>query len=395
MSRYAAIKGKGFAFLLLLWSLWFLIMLVRTILGPILPLIEDEFVISHAKATTLVSVLALGQATTLFASGVFAGTFGYKRSILLCLAVSVMVFLLIPHARAFSEFAVLLFVLGLVTGAYFPCVIPIVTEHFAPSVWGRALAIQDTGASLSVFGVPLLAILLAKFLLWRQFYYVFAAAYVVSGVLFLLFSKEVRVERRLESYVGNMLKRKSLWMFAVLWTFATGAFMGVYQVTPLYLTKELSFSTQYTNTIFGLSRLGGVAFGVIMGFVVDRFDLKKSMFIVLCATGVFTMLIGQTNLTILQIGLFLQGTAIMGFFATGLVAMSRMFRMEERSIAAGLASTVSGVFGAALLPYLFGLAGDHLSFRFGILVFGALVVLVSGLVYFLRIPARGEGPSQG
>ena len=152
LSRYDSIKGKGFAFLLLLWSLWFLIMLVRTILAPVLPLIEDEFVISHAKAATLVSVLALGQSATLFASGVFAGKIGYKRSILLCLAVSVMLFLLIPHARAFSHLAALLFVLGLVTGAYFPCVIPIVTEHFAPSVWGRALAIQDTGALSRVRG---------------------------------------------------------------------------------------------------------------------------------------------------------------------------------------------------------------------------------------------------
>src|SRR5208283_2687614 len=164
MSTYGVIKGRGFAFLLLLWSLWFLIMLVRTILGPILPLIEDEFVIGHAKATILVSLLALGASTSLFASGVFAGKLGYKRSILLCLTVSVLLFLIIPQVRAFSHLAVLLFVLGLVTGAYFPCVIPIVTGHFSPLIWGRALAIQDTGASLSVFAGPLLTILMLRFL---------------------------------------------------------------------------------------------------------------------------------------------------------------------------------------------------------------------------------------
>jgi MFS family permease len=131
-----------------------------------------------------------------------------------------------------------------------------------------------------------------------------------------------------------------------------------------------------------------------MGFIVDRFDLKKSMFIVLCLTGVFTMLIGQANLTILQIALFLQGTAIMGFFATGLMAISRMFRMEERSVAAGLVSTMSGVFGSGLLPYLFGLAGDHISFRFGMLVFGASVVLASGLVHFLRFPSVQAGENE-
>ena len=42
--------------------------------------------------------------------------------------------------------------------------------------------------------------------------------------------------------------------------------------------------------------------------------------------------------------------------------------------------------------HLFGLAGDHLSFRFGMLVFGASVILLSGLVYFLTIPTVREGP---
>ncbi len=392
MSGYAALRGKGFAFLLLLWSLWFLIMAIRTILGPILPFIEDELLIGHAKAATLVSLLALGQAATLFASGVFAGRLGYKRSIILCLTVSVAVFLLIPHARAFSQVAVLLFVLGLATGVYFPCVVPVVTAHFSPFVWGRALAIQDTGASLAAFGVPLLTILLARFLRWQQFYYVFAAAYIVSGVFFLLFAEEVRVEKKLKSYLGNLLRRRTLWILAIIWTFATGAFMAVYQMTPLYLTKELSLSASHANAVFGFSRLGGVAFGPVMGYIVDRFDVKKSMLLVLCATGIFTMLIGQANLIIVQIALFLQGAAIMGFFAAGLMAMSRIFKMEERSVAAGFSSTVSGVFGAALLPYLFGLAGDHISFRFAMVVFGALVVLSSGLVYCLEFPVREEAP---
>jgi len=386
MSRYSAIRGKGLAFLSLLWSLWFGLMVVRMIIGPILPLIEDEFLVRHAKATALVSLFALGGAISAFGSGVFAGRIGYKRFILGCLAASVMVFLLIPHVRTFSQLAVLLFVLGFVWGIYFPCVIPIVTSHFAPSVWGRALAIQDSGASLSALAAPLLATLMLKFVSWRQFFYVFAAAYVVSGAAFLFFAKEVKVEGRLTGSLRNLLKGRSVWILAIMWIFASGALWGVYQVTPLYFTKELSLSVQYANTIFGLSRLGGVVFGVTMGFVVDRFNLKKSMFIVMFLTGLFTMLIGHTNLTIVEIAMFFQGTAIMGFFAVGLMAISRTFRMEERSTASGLLTTVAAVFGSGILPYLFGLAGDHLSFRFGMLVFGALVILASGLVYFLIIP---------
>ncbi len=390
MPHYSAIKGKGLAFLMLLWSLWFLIMLVRTTIGPILPLIEDEFLVRHARATALVSLFALGGALSTFAAGVFASKIGYKKSVLLCLAGLVAVFLLIPHVRTFFQLAVLLFVFGVVWGTYFPCVIPIVTGHFAPSIWGRSLAIQDTGASLSVLAAPLLTTLMLGFISWRQFFYVFAVASVILGVLFLLFVKEVKAGQTTKARFGDLLKRPSLWVLGMLWAIGTGAFMGVYQVTPLYFTKELSFSTQYANTIFGLSRIGGVIFGVTMGFAADRFNLKKSMFIVLCLTGVFTMLIGHANLTIVQISLFLQGTVVMGFFSIGLMAISRMFRLEERSIAAGLVATMGAVLGSGVLPYLFGLAGDHLTFRFGMRAFGALVVLGSGLVWFLKVPDRRD-----
>ena len=388
MSRYAAISGRSLAFLLLLWSLWFIIMLVRTTIGPILPLIEDEFLVRHAKATTLVSLFALGGALSTFAAGVFASKIGYKKSVLLCLAGSVTIFLLIPHVKTFFELAVLLFVCGVVWGTYFPCVIPIVTGHFTPSIWGQSLAIQDTGASLAVLAAPLLATLMLRFISWRQFFYVFAAAYVVLGVFFQLSVKEVKGQKGTKINFGDLLKRPSLWVLGMLWALATGSFLGVYQVTPLYFTKELSFSTQYANTIFGLSRIGGVIFGVTMGFVADRFNLKKSMFIVVCLTGIFTMLIGHGNVTIVQIALFLQGTVVMGFFSIGLIAISRMFKLEERSIAAGLVATMAAILGSGLLPSLFGLAGDHLSFRFGMRVFGALVVLGSGLVCFLRVPPR-------
>jgi MFS family permease len=386
MGKFTSVTGKGLTFILLFWSLWFLIMLVRTILGPILPLIEDEFVISHSKAAILVSCCALGAASSIFASGVFAGRIGYKKTVLACMAVSTTAFLVVPHVKSFSQVAVIMFVLGLATGAYFPCIIPLVTEHYVPSIWGRALAIQDTGASFSLFGAPLLTIGLLHFFSWRHFYSVFAIAYFIAGTLFLFFVKEVKVTRKLTNSLGGVLRNPSMWTISLLWTVATGASMGIYQIIPLYLTKELSFSTQYANMLFGLSRLGGVMFSIAMGFLADRFNPKKSMFVALLLAGIFTMLIGQRNLLVVQIALFLQGTVIMGVFSLGLVAISRMFRMEERSMVSGTMSTVSGVFGFAALPYLLGLAGDYLTFRIGILLFGLVVVLSSSFVFLLKIP---------
>lgn len=387
MSQFPAIKGKGLAFIAMLWFLWFTLMTVRTSIGPILPMVEDEFAISHARATTLASLFALGAAVLTFASGIFAGRIGYKKTVLFSLTGSLAMFFLIARVGSFSQFSLLLFVFGGIWGSYFPCVVPIVTGHYTPRVWGRALAIQDTGASLSVLASPLLVSLMSTVLSWRQFFYVFAAVYMISGTLFLLSVKEVKVEKRLNSPF-RLLRKKSVWVLGLIWVFATGCFIGVYQVVPLYFTKELHLGAHYANSILGLSRIGGIAFGVTMGFVVDRFNVKKSMFFVLAITGVFTMFLGSPHLTVVQIALFLQGTVIMGFFAIGLTAMSRMFTMEERGMGAGIVATIGAIFGAGLIPYLFGLAGDHLSFRLGLLIFGGLAALSSGLVWFLKIPDR-------
>jgi MFS transporter, NNP family, nitrate/nitrite transporter len=388
MVTYPSLKGKGLSFLTLMWVLWFFIMLVRTTIGPILPFVEDEFHVSHATAAMLASLFAFGAALSTFMSGLAAGRIGYKRTVLLCLGSCAATFLLISHVRTFPQMMCLIFLFGAVWGSYFPCVIPIITSHFAPGVWGRALAIQDTGASLSVLCAPLLVTLMVNFLSWRQFFYVYAAIYFISGMFFFLFAKEVRVERRQKGPIGGLVRNRSLWLLGIIWVFATGAFMGLYQIIPLYFTKELLFDAQYANTIFGLSKIGGVVFGVTMGFIADRFDPKKSMFIVLCIVGFFTIFIGYPNTTIVQIALFLQGTVIMGFFTVGLIMMSRIFAMEERSMASGIIATMGAIFGAGMTPYLFGLAGDHLSFRVGIFGFGILVLLSSSLIYFVKVPER-------
>jgi len=393
MSGYSAIKGRGLAFLSLLLSMWFVLMVVRMIVGPILPLIEDDFQVRHAKATLLVSLFALGGTSSTFASGIFAGRIGYRKFVVACLAAQAALFLMVPHARTFFQLAMLLFAMGFAWATYFPCVVPIVTNHFAPSVWNRALAIQDSGGSLSAIASPLLATLMLSFFSWRQIFYVLAAACVPLGALFLFAAKEVRLEQMVTVSLGNLLKGRAVWILAAVWVCASGAFWGIYQVIPLYFTKELSFDLRYANTIFGLSRIGGFVCGISMGFVADRFSLKRIWFTLLCLTGIFTMFMGHRNVRVVEIAMCLQGTVIMGFFAVGLMVISRTFRMEERSMAAGFMVMMASILGSGLLPYLLGLAGDHLSFRFGIFLFGAVVFLTSGLLHFLVIP--GTGSDQG
>jgi MFS family permease len=384
VAPYTDIKGKAFLFLLFLWFVWFMNYGCRTIFSPIMPLIEDEFAISHAKASSLFAFTSAGYGISLFVSGMLVSRFGYKRSILVSLFVCGVTLFLVPQMKSFSHLTILGFILGLAAGMHLPSIIPIITDYYEEKIWGKVLSLHDTGISFGVFVAPFVALFFITFFSWRVMFYVIAALFGVCLIVFFFVCKELDVHKTQKGFIGSVLKSRSLWLLGIMWIFAVGANLAVYFIIPLYLTKELSFDIGYANTIFGFSRLGGAAVTIAGGFLIDRFSLRKTMFTVVFATGIFTLFLSHWNPRIIVIFLFIQSSLIPVFFPVGLVAISRMFEKEKRSLAAGFLGALSGLFGVGLLPYLLGLAGDHISFRFGIFVLGIMVILSSGLTYFLK-----------
>lgn len=119
-ARYSAIKGKALLLLLFLWLLWFMNFSARTIFSPLMPLIEDEFAIRHARAGSFFVFNALGYGIALFFSGIFAGRCGYKRSILFSLILAAGTFFLIPLVKSFAFLCVLSLALGWLRESTFP-----------------------------------------------------------------------------------------------------------------------------------------------------------------------------------------------------------------------------------------------------------------------------------
>jgi len=384
MEKFQYIKGKALLLLTLLWFIWFMNFNVRTIFSPLMPLIEDEFVISHAKAGSLFAFISLGYGISIFLSGIFAGYFGYKRSIIVSILSSTAIFFLIPYVEAFSLLCLFGFVLGLSTGIYLPSIIPLITDYYAEHSWGKVIAIHDTGASLSIFSAPFIAFFLLKFVQWRGIFNILGMVSALCVILFWITYRELKVERVKGSLFKGIMKRRALWIMGIIWVFSAGACLGVYFVIPLYLTKELFLEIGYANKIFGLSRLGGVIVAVTTGFIVDKLSLKKTMFFLVSTTGVLTLCMTLKDIRFIEVALFLQASISMGFFPVGLVAVSRMFEKEHRSMATGFIVMLGVVFGLGIVPYLLGVAGDHISFRFGIFLFGILVILSSGLMCFLK-----------
>lgn len=211
---------------------------MRAIFSPILPIIEDEFAITHARASSIFMFQSAGYGVSIFFAGLYAGAFGYKKSIILCLSVGAAACFLVPFARTISTLYALACVTGVAAGIYLPSALPLITDYFAERQWGKSIAIHDSAASFSIVSTPLIALSILHFLPWRGIFVVFGAIFCVCALSFLLASNEIRVVRPAAHVHADLFKNPALWIMAAPWVAASGAYWGVYFTIPLFMTKE-------------------------------------------------------------------------------------------------------------------------------------------------------------
>jgi sugar phosphate permease len=151
---------------------------------------------------------------------------------------------------------------------------------------------------------------------------------------------------------------------------------GIYSIIPLFLVKERMMHMEMANTIFGFSRVGGIVATILIGFVLDRCDIKKILSIVLLTSGISTIDLALAHeFWLLVVMLFIQPTIGTAFFPIGLMAISRITSVNERGIFTGTALSLAAMGGMGLTPLFLGAVADAWSFQTGILVMGAATVL--------------------
>jgi NNP family nitrate/nitrite transporter-like MFS transporter len=363
-------------FLLLFWSLWYVNFSARTVISPLLPIIEDEFAISHAVAGSIFSFLSIGYTITLLLSGVLSPRIGYKRSIALGLLILMTSLFFLRYSTTYASLAVASLFIGLGAGIYLPSAIPLITAVFGREHWGKAIAFHETAASFSVFSIPLLTAIALRFINWRAIFFILSAACLIVCTFFCIFSPDPSPQKGKRVRFSSVLRRRDFWIMAILWVFAASCALGLYNVIPLFLVKENGMSLETANTIFGLSRIGGFFVAITAGFLVDRYGGKKILFFVILFTGLSTMSLALAQtIPFLVVMLFVQATIYPAFFPVALVAMSRLTDFNERSIFTGTTIAIGVIFGMGLTPVILGALADVWNFKVGIFALGALTTV--------------------
>ena len=367
------------------WSLWYINFSAKSISSPLMPLIEDDLAISHAMAGVLFFCFWAGNTISVFYAGFMSLKIGYKRSILLSFYGMTVTFILLWFASSYMLFAVFVFLLGLASGLYLPCGIPLVTAVFSRENWGKAISFHETAAGFGMLTVPFFAAFVISVMDYKSVFLIMSGACLCIAVLFHIASPDPRPEKGEKADMWDIIHRKDFWVMTALWCSCAIASMGIYNIVPLYLVKERGIPIEAANMIFGISRIGGFIAMISVGFIIDRFNLKKLLLILILATGISTMAIAVINIPwLLSVTLFLQATVCVVFFPAGLVAISKLTTLSERSVFTGILMSMSGIIGPGLSPIILGSIADVWSFQVGIFASGLIITSTCFLIRSLR-----------
>jgi len=225
----------------------------------------------------------------------FGGKYVFSILLLLC---SIPLFLL-PLANSFFTFAVLSFLFGMV-GTSFAVGIGF-TSVWYPKEWqGRALGIfgmGNAGAAITTFLAPSL---LNEFSIddpqngWKLLPIIYGIALLVIGIIFLLFTKNKKLENQTKKSVTQMLqplKNTRVWRFGAYYFLVFGCFVAYSQwLLPNFM------NVYQTSLVMGglFATMFSLPSGVIRafgGFLSDKFGARKVMYWVLGSSVILSALL--------------------------------------------------------------------------------------------------------
>jgi NNP family nitrate/nitrite transporter-like MFS transporter len=371
--------------LLLFWLLWFFNFSSRTILSPLLPILENDLSISHTLAGSFLLYLSAGFTVSLLTAGWVSSRLGFKKSIALASAVFATALFFLRFADSYIYVSAVSFFMGLGSGNYLPSAIPLLTSVFRKENWGKAIAFHETAPSFSFLAIPLLTALALETFTWRGYIQIFAGVCMVSTTLFLLFAPDSPAPEPTGRGYAELLRRRVFWLIMLLWCAASSSVVAVYNITPLMLVNERGITLETANTVLGVSRAGAFAATFLVGFLVDRYGVWRILFVSLVSTGLTTLAIAVPQpFPLLVIWFILQSAFSLVFFPVGLVAISQVTDPMERSLFTGGVVAASVIVGGGVAPLAVAAIADVWSFGAGILLLGGFSLSSSLLLIRLK-----------
>lgn len=309
---------------------------------PLLPQFSDEFNLTPAQSSGVMSAATGALALMLIPAGMIADRLGRKSVMVIALGLAGCLTLASAFAGDFSHLLLLRALLGVLLAGLPAVAMAYLSEEVAPDSLGRSMGLYISGNALGGLCGRMLASVLADWSSWRLAAGVLGVMGIAAAFAFwrnLPASRHFRPSHiSLASFMGGC--RRHFGDAAMRWLFVVGfLLMGSFVSLYNYLGYRLALPPfglrpGQIGMVFSLYLLGmwGSAWA---GKMADRLGRRNVLWVLVCAMtlGLSMTLTENLPLLLCAIGLF-----TFGFFAAHSVASSWIGRRatEARALASAL-----------------------------------------------------------
>jgi len=361
----------------LLTGIFFLNILLRVVLAPLLPVIERELGLNHTISGSLFMMIAIGYATGLFGSGFVSAHLTHRWTIVIASVAGGCAFFFIAASNSLWAIRLGLVFLGVATGLYLPSGMTTITAAIRSVHWGKAIAFHEFAPSFAFILAPFIVEGLLLLCRWQVILVLIGAISFILGLVFfrLAPSGDFTGEAPTLDNIRLLIRKPAFWIMVVLFTLAVGSSMGLYSMMPLYLVAERGIDRELANMLVGLSRIPLLLMGLIAGWISDRIGPKPTITVALLFIGLMTILLGLLPGRWVLLMVFLQPMLTVSFFPAGFTILSRIVPPRARNLSVSPTMFIAYLIGAGFLPMILGIFGDKGAFGTAFILVGSLMIL--------------------
>ena len=357
----------------LLVGVFYVNIVCRVAIAPLLPVIKIDLQLGLSKAGSLFFLLALGYCTGLFISGYITARLSHRKAILLSAGVMGVAMISMSQTTSLVWIYLSLVIAGLSAGFYLPSGIAIITGLVPKEHWGRALAFHELAPNLGFVSAPLLAEAFLRLVSWRGTLALMGSWSILIGLIFLFWGREGDHKGEAPRFYAmkGILRQPFFWMMTAFFIVSIGASFGTYSMMPLFLVSERGMSRELANTILSGARATGLLTLFLSGWITDRAGHKQAMVLFVSITGVLILLIGLIhNPRLTPLLVILQAASAVGTFPAGFAMLSTVLPPSSRNLGVSLVILIGYLLGGGVFPWGLGYIAEKISFSWGFTLLG-------------------------
>ena len=347
------------------------------------PAIGLAFDLPPSKIGLLITIHHIGAALAYLPTGILSDRIQQPGRLMLVTFFWVGVgCFLTSFAPDFWTLALLFTLAGMGDAAWHPIATGVLARQF-PERRGQVLGIHALGGTMAEVFSPLLVGVLLLILDWRSALQISVLPPLIMGVVFYKFRNTVPISKvrrisRLDfvSLANNWTNTKGLALMTAIATYSM-ALLALMTISPLFVQRELGYSTSEAGLFFALAMLIGATGQPLVGRWSDRIGRRRVFICGLAIAGACALLATGFPQQGWTAGVLIAAMAILVFVRSSVLAMAVDFSGQREATTLGfifalmdgvgaLGGVTAGLVGNFELHYAFSLAAGFSLISIGI-----------------------------